>query len=170
MLLLPVLVTFSVVNLMVQSDIGTTDQQTTVAGLVLAVQGIMFTLLSAKDDLVYDWEQVSWPSDEVFFNFMDRLGIGGLSYSLVGIFMCLNTVDLDSIAFLLMTMYLVFIGVQGFSEETDARWRRGLGGYGSILTAFLFANSLDNDLFSALGIVVVGIISLGFVPLHATHE
>ena len=162
MLLLPVLVTFSVVNLMVQSDIGTTDQQTTVAGLVLAVQGIMFTLLSAKDDLVYDWEQVSWPSDEVFFNFMDRLGIGGLSYSLVGIFMCLNTVDLDSIAFLLMTMYLVFIGVQGFSEETDARWRRGLGGYGSILTAFLFANSLDNDLFSALGIVVVGIISLGF--------
>ena len=162
LLLLPVLLTFSVVNLMVQSDIGTTDQQTTVAGLVLAVQGIMFTLLSAKDDLVYDWEQVSWESDEVFFNFMDRLGIGGLSYSLVGIFMCLNTVELDSIAYLLMTMYLVFIGVQGFSEEADARWRRGLGGYGSILTSFLFSGSLSSDLFSGLAIVMVGIIALGF--------
>jgi hypothetical protein len=56
----------------------------------------------------------------------------------------------------------VFIGIQGFSEELDARWRRGIGGYGSILTAFLFTTTLENDLFNAIGIVMMGLLALGF--------
>ena len=162
MLLLPILLTFSIINVMVQSEIGTVDQRTTIAGMVLAVQGITLTLLSVKDDLVYDWESISWESDDAFFAFMDRLGIAGVSYSIIGIFIALNNVDLESIAYLLMTVYLIIIGVQGFSEENDARWRRGLGGYGAILTSFLFAGSLDNTLFSAVGFVLMGLISLGF--------
>ena len=93
---------------------------------------------------------------------MDRLGIAGVSYSIIGIFVALNNVDLESIAYLLMTVYLIVIGVQGFGEENDARWRRGLGGYGSIVTAFLFANSLENALFGAVGFVLMGMVALGF--------
>lgn len=162
MLLLPILMSFSIVNIMVQSEIGTEDQRTTIAGMTLAVQGIILTLLSAKDDLVYDWESITWESDEVFFSFMDRLGIAGVSYSIIGIFVAFNNVDLESIAYLLMTVYLIVIGVQGFGEENDARWRRGLGGYGSIVTAFLFANSLENALFGAVGFVLMGMVALGF--------
>jgi len=85
-----------------------------------------------------------------------------LTYSLVGVYVALNTADLESIAYLLMTVYLVIVGVQGFDEENDAVWRRGLGGYGSIFTSFLFANSLESAIFGAIAFVLMGIIALGF--------
>jgi len=85
-----------------------------------------------------------------------------LTYSLVGVYVALNTADLESIAYLLMTVYLVIVGVQGFDEESDAVWRRGLGGYGSIFTSFLFANSLESSIFGAIAFVLMGIIALGF--------
>lgn len=162
MVLFPLLSTFSIINIMVQSDVGTNDQQTTVAGIALAVQGVLLTLLSGKDDLIYDWEKAKWSSDEIFFAFMDRLGLAGLAYSLIGVYLALNTAELDSAAYLLMTVYLVIVGVQGFDEENDAVWRRGLGGYGSIFTSFLFANSLESALFGAIGFVLMGIVALGF--------
>ena len=137
---LPILLTFSVVNLLVQAEIGTDDQRQTITGLTLAVQGIILTMLSARDDLVYDYENLSWDDDEAFFAFMDRLGVSGALYTIIGLFVTFDSVNLDSIAYLLTTVYLVVIGIQGFSDEADARWRRGVGGYGSILTAFLFAN------------------------------
>ena len=65
-------------------------------------------------------------------------------------------------AYLLTTVYLVVVGIQGFSDEADARWRRGVGGYGSILTAFLFANSLQSEIFSAIATVLSGMVALGF--------
>jgi hypothetical protein len=162
LLLMPVLFSFSVYNLMVQSDLGDGDLRTTVVGLTLATQGLLLTLLSMKDDLVYEWDSVDWESDEAFFAFMDRLGIAGLAYTLIGIAVTLTNVDLESLAYLLMTVFLVFTGIQGFSEEHDARWRRGLGGYGAIFTAFLFANSLEDNLFGAIGFVLMGMVALGF--------
>jgi hypothetical protein len=131
-------------------------------GLTLATQGLVLTLLSMKDDLVYEWDSVDWESDDAFFAFMDRLGVAGLAYTLIGIAVTLTNVDLESLAFLLMTVFLVFTGIQGFSEEHDASWRRGLGGYGAIFTAFLFANSLEDNLFGAIGYVLMGMVALGF--------
>ena len=159
---LPILLTFSIVNMLVQADIGTDDQRQTITGLTLAVQGIMLTLLSARDDMVYDYKALTWDSDESFFAFMDRLGVSGAFYSIIGFFIAFDSVNLDSVAYLLTTVYLVVIGIQGFSDEADARWRRGIGGYGSILTAFLFANSLDSELYNAIGIVMTGMVALGF--------
>ncbi len=159
---LPILLTFSVVNLLVQAEIGTDDQRQTITGLTLAVQGVILTMLSARDDLVYDYENLSWDDDEAFFAFMDRLGVSGALYTIIGLFVTFDSVNLDSIAYLLTTVYLVVIGIQGFSDEADARWRRGVGGYGSILTAFLFANSLESDIYNAIGIVMTGMVALGF--------
>lgn len=81
---------------------------------------------------------------------------------IIGLFVTFDSVNLDSIAYLLTTVYLIVIGIQGFSDEADARWRRGVGGYGSILTAFLFANSLESDIYNAIGIVMTGMVALGF--------
>jgi len=135
---------------------------TTIGGAILAFQGIMFTLLSNKDDLVYDWENVEWESNDSFFQFMDRLGIAGVAYSVVGLFLAFDAIDLDSFAYIAITVYLVILGIQGFSEESDARWRRGIGGYGSVLTSFLFTTTIENDLFAAIGVVLMGILALGF--------
>ena len=159
---LPILLTFSVVNMLVQGDIGTDEQRQTITGLTLAVQGILLTLLSANDDIVYDYDALKWSSDEAFFAFMDRLGVSGALYTIIGFFITFDSVNLESVAYLLTTVYLVVIGIQGFSEEADARWRRGVGGYGSILTAFLFAESLNSDLYNAIGIVMTGMVALGF--------
>ncbi len=162
LLLLPILLTFSVYNFMVQTKMGDGDLRTTIMGASLAIQGILLTVLSTKDDTVYDWESLTWESDEVFFDFMDRLGIAGLLYTIVGVFVALNNINLESVAYLLMTVYLVIIGIQGFSEENDARWRRGLGGYGATATSFLFANSLESSLYGAIGFVLMGMVALGF--------
>ncbi len=159
---LPILLTFSVVNMLVQAEIGTDDQRQTITGLTLAVQGILLTLLSAKDDMVYDYKALKWETDEAFFTYMDRLGFCGALYTIIGLFVTFDSVNLDSIAYLLTTVYLIVIGIQGFSDEADARWRRGVGGYGSILTAFLFANSLESDIYNAIGIVMTGMVALGF--------
>ena len=162
LLLLPILLTFSIYNLMIQSEIGDGDQRTIIAGTALAIQGILLSVLSTKDDIVYDWEAFHWESDEKFFAYMDLLGIAGVTYSIIGVYMGLNPVELTSVAYILMTVYLIVIGVQGFSPENDSRWRRGLGGYGSILTSLLFANSLTSGLFGALGFVLMGMVALGF--------
>ena len=159
---LPILLTFSVVNMLVQAEIGTEDQRQTITGLTLAVQGLLLTLLSARDDMVYDYKALKWDSDESFFAFMDRLGVSGALYTIIGLFVAFDSVNLESIAYLLTTVYLVVVGIQGFSDEADARWRRGVGGYGSILTAFLFANSLNSELYYAIGIVLTGMVALGF--------
>ena len=162
MIALPILLTFSVVNMMAQAEIGSDEQRQTMTGLTLAVQGIFLTLLSAKDDLIYDYESFEWDTDAAFFAYMDRLGISGVLYSIIGLFIMFDSLNLESMAYLLTTVYLVILGIQGFSEEADARWRRGVGGYGSILTAFLFANSLESDLFSAIATVMSGMVALGF--------
>ena len=148
--------------MLVQAEIGTEDQRQTITGLTLAVQGLLLTLLSARDDMVYDYKALKWDSDESFFAFMDRLGVSGALYTIIGLFVAFDSVNLESIAYLLTTVYLVVVGIQGFSDEADARWRRGVGGYGSILTAFLFANSLNSELYYAIGIVLTGMVALGF--------
>ena len=162
MIALPILLTFSIVNMMSQAEIGTDEQRQTMTGLTLAVQGIILTLMSAKDDLIYDYESFDWDNDEAFFAYMDRLGMSGVLYSIIGLFIMFDSLNLESMAYLLTTVYLVILGIQGFSEEADARWRRGVGGYGAILTAFLFANSLNSDLFSAIATVMSGMVALGF--------
>ena len=111
---------------------------------------------------IYDYESFEWDNDEAFFAYMDRLGMSGVLYSIIGLFIMFDSLNLESMAYLLTTVYLVILGIQGFSEEADARWRRGVGGYGAILTAFLFANSLDSDLFSAIATVMSGMVALGF--------
>ena len=159
---LPILLTFSVVNLMAQSEIGSDEQRQSVTGLTLAVQGILLTLLSAKDDLVYDYETVNWESDDAFFAFMDRLGISGVLYSIIGLFIMFDSLNLESMAYLLTTVYLVLLGIQGFSDEAEARWRRGIGGYGSILTSYLFSQSLETELYSNIGGLLTALVALGF--------
>ena len=73
------------------------------------------------------FETIKWESDEAFFAFMDRLGISGVLYSIIGLFLTFDSLNLDSMAYLLTTVYLVVVGIQGFSDEADARWRRGAG-------------------------------------------
>ena len=162
LLLFPPLLSFAAVNIMIQGNVGDSELHATMGGAILAFQGIMFTLLSNKDDLVYDWENVEWESNDSFFQFMDRLGIAGVAYSVVGLFLAFDAIDLDSFAYIAITVYLVILGIQGFSEENDARWRRGIGGYGSVLTSFLFTTTIENDLFGAIGVVLMGILALGF--------
>ena len=162
LLLFPPLLSFAVVNIMIQGNIGDSDIHATIGGAILAFQGVMFTLLSNKDDLVYDWENIEWESNDSFFQFMDRLGIAGVAYSVVGLFLAFDAIELDSFAYMAITIYLVILGIQGFSEESDARWRRGIGGYGSVLSSFLFTTTIENDLFGAIGVVLMGILALGF--------
>jgi hypothetical protein len=66
-----------------------------------------------------------------------------------------------------MTILFTLVAIQGFSKENDARWRRGFGGFGSLVTAFIFANTLGSDIFTALGYVFLGILGFGYGALFS---
>ena len=160
MLFFPPILTFAIINMLNEMEIGEESWRMNVGGVILAVQGLFYSFLASKDDVLYDWERFDWESDEVFFQFMDRLGIAGVLFTVIGIMLTFDS-SLDSIAYLVMTLYLVLLGIQGFSEENDAMWRRGFGGYGSIFSAFMFSNTLDG-LYALIGVVFTGMVALGF--------
>ena len=162
LLIFPPLFMASVINVMNQGGWGAEDQRFMVGGAVLMLQGMVITWLSTKDDALYDWDKHEWENDEEFFSFMDRLGMVSVIYTLIGLFMIFVQASLESVAYLLMTVYLIVLGIQGFDERFDARWRRGIGGYGSILMAFIFSGSLDSNIFRAVSMVMAGIVALGF--------
>ena len=57
------------------------------------------------------------------------------------------------------------MGVQGFQEKYDARWRRAIGGFGSIISGIIFAASINDDLFGAIAFIFVGLLAFGYAAL-----
>ena len=64
-----------------------------------------------------------------------------------------------------MTLLLTLVGVQGFQEKYDARWRRAIGGFGSIISGIIFAASVNDDLFRAVAFIFVGLLAFGYAAL-----
>ena len=64
---------------------------------------------------------------------------------------------------------LIAVGIQGYAPEHDARWRRILGGYGSILSFMAFSSLIENDTMQSLSWIGVGLIALGWGFLMMQH-
>ena len=165
LILFPVLSTFAVYNAMAQTTIGDEELRTMVTGVLLVAQGVFMSFATQREDDIYDSQRFEWPSDDEFFGFMDRLGLTGSLYTLIGVSMTLNGYD-PMYSYLIATLYLIVIGVQGFSEQTASKWRRTIGGYGSILMSILFASQLTSAIYQGLAVIFVGMVALGFTFLY----
>ena len=162
LLLMPLLHGISIANCLNEANIVSDDIGQLIVGLLMAIEGGVLIYFSTQNDTVYEWEAFKWDADDEFLNFMDYLGMGGLLSAISGTWYAFANTNLDSFSWLIMTILFTLVAIQGFSKENDARWRRGFGGFGSLVTAFIFANTLDSDIFTALGYVFLGILGFGY--------
>jgi len=162
LLLMPLLHGISIANCLNEANIVSDDFGQLIVGLLMAIEGGVLIYFSTQNDTVYEWQTFNWDDDNEFLDFMDYLGMGGLLSAIAGTWYAFANTNLDSFSWLIMTILFTLVAIQGFSKENDARWRRGFGGFGSLVTAFIFANTLDSDIFTALGYVFLGILGFGY--------
>jgi len=162
LLLMPLLHGISIANCLNEANIVSDEVGQLIVGLLMAVEGATLIYFSTQNDTVYEWQTFNWDDDNEFLDFMDYLGMGGLLSAITGTWYAFEGTDIDSFSWLIMTILFTLVAIQGFSKENDARWRRGFGGFGSLITAFIFANTLDSDIFTALGYVFLGILGFGY--------
>ena len=111
---------------------------------------------------MYDFKFFNWDNDDSFLDFIDRLGISGVLFSLSGIFFIFADFNQSTVGWLLATIVLIAVGIQGYSPENDARWRRIIGGYGSIFAFIGFSSGIDSNTMQSLSWIGVGLIALGW--------
>jgi hypothetical protein len=165
LILFPVLSSFAVFNAFGQLGLDEGNLRTMSTGALLIAQGLFMTLMTNREDEIYDNRTFEWPNDDDFFAFMDRMGMTATLYTLVGGAMAFAQFN-ESVAFLVATVYLVSVGIQGFSETGSVKWRRSIGGYGSILTAIMFTSTVDANIYRGLSVMMTGVIALGFTFLY----
>lgn len=164
LLFVPAIHAVALANLIVQTGIDDQIKIGIPIGLFLAIEGLVISWFALQNDRVYDFEFFEWGSDDSFLDFIDRLGMVGVLSAIVGVFFVLGGgVEEWEIAWILTTVILIAVGIQGYSPEYEARWRRIFGGYGSILSFSIFAVLRDqNETLQALYFVGVGLIALGW--------
>jgi hypothetical protein len=111
---------------------------------------------------MYELEFFEWEDDNLFLDFLDRLGMAGVLSALAGIFFVFGEIDQWTFAWMLTTVILIAVGIQGYAPDYEARWRRLFGGYGSILSFVAFSMEVESETMQALSFVGVGLIALGW--------
>jgi hypothetical protein len=148
-------------NLLFQIDIEILPISA-LTGLFLLGEGAVISWFSLKNDEIYDFKYFDWSSDNEFLDFVDRVGMAGILTVLTGLFLLLGEWSQWQLAWLLTTIILIVNGVQGYSPEHDARWRRIAGGYGSIVSFIAFITFVDAKIWVALSWISLGLIALGW--------
>ena len=157
----PAIHAVALANLIIQLDVDTIDIGIPI-GIFLILEGLSISWFSLQNDRMYELEFFEWEDDNEFLDFLDRLGMAGVLSALAGIFFVFGQIDQWSLAWILTTVILVAVGIQGYAPEYEARWRRIFGGYGSILSFVAFSVEVESDTMQALSFVGVGLIALGW--------
>ena len=157
----PAIHAVALANLIIQLEIDTLDMGIPI-GIFLVLEGLVISWFSLQNDKMYELEFFEWEDDNQFLDFLDRLGMAGVLSALAGIFFVFGEIDQWSLAWILTTVILIAVGIQGYAPEYEARWRRIFGGYGSILSFVAFSMEVESDTMQALSFVGVGLIALGW--------
>ena len=137
------------------------------AGLILIIEGLLYTFCSSKTD--YAWKIFGWDDEDAFFSWLDTLGILAMGYVVVGFCLAMTEFDPDEFIWALMAVYLAGVGLQGFREETEAPWRRGFGSFGTILSLFALSMEFSTEgdsIFTYVTWMFIGIVAFGFGILY----
>ena len=119
-LLMPALHAFALWNLVEQiDDTRWEDMQNILVGLVFIVEGIGFTYISSKSDLAWNWDSFEFEDEKTYFDWLDRLGIMSILFIISGIIWIMNTANMESLSWGIISIYLATVAIQGFQEETQ---------------------------------------------------
>ena len=112
--------------------------------------------------MAWNWEFLNWDDEGEYFDWVDRVGLLGIAYFLVGISWALGFGDQDSLIYAIFAAFLSGIAIQGFREETDTVWRRAVGVFGTILSLFMLSTTFEDSLYEYITWMFMGVVALGF--------
>jgi hypothetical protein len=166
LLLMPILHGFALWNLMEQVLSAEQVAQDWLVGLLLVTEGAAFTWLASNSDFAWNWEGFEFEDETTYFTWLDRVGMMSIAYVLSGILWILDSSGLDSLTWGIISIYMVSVAIQGFREETEAGWRRGFGGFGSIISLFMLSLTIETATYRAVVWLALGILAFGFGILY----
>ena len=168
---LPLLYSFAIGNLISQLDVTSDIVESTVVGMVLVIGGLSMTYLASKTEIVWSWSIFDWNNEIEYFDWLDRVGIIAIAYFLIGVGWIIGVAEWANRAeeitlFSIWAVYLIGIAIQGFREETETPWRRGLGSFGSLFSIFMLSLAIETELFRYVLWMLLGIVAFGFGILY----
>ena len=161
MLAMPLLHTFAVWNLLDQSgqELYGIDQ---VVGTILVLNGAFMTVLASKTEIAWNWEIFEWDDTIEYYGWIDRVGQLGIAYFLIGISWAIGLGDSAAMLWAIWAVFLSGVAIQGFRDETETPWRRGVGSMGTIFALFMLSFTFDAELYTFITWMFLGVVALGF--------
>ena len=86
----------------------------------------------------------------------------GIAYFLIGITWAIGEAEEDAMLWAIWATFLSGVAIQGFRDETETPWRRGLGSLGSIFSLFMLSFTFETELYTYITWMFMGVVSLGF--------
>ena len=158
---LPLLHAFAVWNVLERMD-QTGATQDALVGTVLMLSGILMTIIATKTEIAWNWNIFSWNDELEYYGWVDRAGQLGIVYFLSGISWAIGDAELDAFMWTVWAAFLSGIAVQGFRDETETPWRRGIGAMGCIFSLFMLSLTFDTELYTNVTWMFMGVVALGF--------
>ena len=158
---MPLLHTFAVWNLLDQSgqELYGIDQ---VVGTILVLNGAFMTVLASKTEIAWNWEIFEWDDTIEYYGWIDRVGQLGIAYFLIGISWAIGLGDSAAMLWAIWAVFLSGVAIQGFRDETETPWRRGVGSMGTIFALFMLSFTFDAELYTFITWMFLGVVALGF--------
>ena len=164
---MPLLHAFAVWNLIEQFGIEMNDStQDIIVGTILIINGIIMTMVATRTEIAWDWSVFEWEDEIEYFSWIDRVGMLAIAYFLGGIYWAIGDGDGEILLWAIWSIYLGGIAMQGFRDETETPWRRGLGSFGTLFSLFMISMELTTDLFTYVVWMLLGIVAFGFGILY----
>ena len=161
LLALPLLHAFAIWNVLERMD-QSTEIQDLLVGTVLVVSGILMTIMASKTEIAWNWNIFEWDDEIDYYGWIDRIGQLGIAYFLTGISWAIGDADLGKMLWVVWAAFLSGIAIQGFRDETETPWRRGIGSMGTIFALFMLSFEFTTSLYTYVTWMFMGVVALGF--------
>ena len=121
------------------------------------------TFLASKTEFAWNLKIFNWNDEIEYYGWIDRIGQSGIVYFLSGIYWAIGKVEsLDQMFWVVWATFLSGIAVQGFRDETETPWRRGVGSMGAIFSLFMLSFTFVTSLYTYVTWMLMGFVALGF--------
>jgi hypothetical protein len=160
-LAMPLLHAFAIWNLLDQMN-QSSETIDYIVGAVLLINGIAFTVIASKTEIAWNWSIFEWDDTIEYYGWIDRVGQLGIAYFLIGIVWAIGEGTGGIMLWTICAVFLSGVAIQGFRDETETPWRRGIGSMGCIFALFMLSLEFETDIYTYITWMFLGVVALGF--------
>ena len=160
-LAMPLLHAFAIWNLLDQMN-QSSDTIDYLVGAVLMINGMAFTIIASKTEIAWNWKIFEWDDTIEYYGWIDRVGQLGIAYFLIGITWAIGEGTGGIMLWTIFAAFLSGVAIQGFRDETETPWRRGIGSMGTIFALFMLSLEFETDIYTYITWMFLGVVALGF--------